>query len=426
MSAGPVSSVRLLALLALKSLRARRGVVLLAAMSIGLSVALFLTVDRFRTAAKASFASVISDTDVIVGARGGDVQLLLYSVFRLGSATNNFTWRTYQDIAAHPAVDWIVPLSLGDSHRGFRVLGAPAEFFERYRYRKGQSLRFAQGRPYAELFEAVIGAEVADALGYQLGDQIIVAHGIGSADLALHDNAPFTIVGVLARSGTPADRTVQVSLEAIEAIHVDWRGGAQAPTTAPEVLAQMALTPKAVTAALVGLTTRLQTFQFQRYVNEYRQEAMTATLPGLALQELWTVVGAAESALLAVSACVVVAAALGLSMMLMATLNERRREMAVLRSVGVGPAAISAMLVLEATAISAAGAVLGMVIHYVLFAVAGGWLDRSYGLYIATSAPDMRMATALLVMVLVGALSALAPAYQAYRLSVADGLGLRL
>ena len=156
--------------LALQSLRNRALTASLTVLAIAFSVMLLLGVEKVRTGARQSFADTISGTDLIVGARSGSIQLLLYSVFRIGNATNNVTWKSYEDIAKRPEVAWIVPLSLGDSHHGFRVLGTTADYFQRYKYRHGQSLTFASGGPFKDLFDAVIGADVATALGYKVGD----------------------------------------------------------------------------------------------------------------------------------------------------------------------------------------------------------------------------------------------------------------
>ena len=164
--------------LALRSLWSRRGLVVMTALAIAVSVGLLLTVEKLRGSARASFFAAISNTDIIVGARSGEVQLLLYSVFRMGAPTRNMSWESYQDVAAHPNVKWIVPISLGDSHRGFRVLGTTNAYYEHYRYRLGARLKFAAGGRPEDLFDAVIGADVAQKLGYAVGDKIIVAHGI--------------------------------------------------------------------------------------------------------------------------------------------------------------------------------------------------------------------------------------------------------
>src|SRR6476620_7576954 len=138
---------------------------------------LLLGVEKVRTGARQSFADTISGTDLIVGARSGSIQLLLYAVFRIGNATNNITWPSFQDIASRPEIDWVVPLSLGDSHRGFRVLGTTPDYFKHYRYRQTHGLEFSAGQPFSDLFDAVIGADGADALHYKVGQSVIVAHG---------------------------------------------------------------------------------------------------------------------------------------------------------------------------------------------------------------------------------------------------------
>ena len=181
--------------LAFGSLVARALTVGMTILAIALSVALFLGVEKVRTGAKASFADTISGTDLIIGARSGSVQLLLYSVFRIGNATNNMTWESYQDISSRPQIDWIVPISLGDSHRQFRVMGTTPAFFERYKYRSDQSLAVRDGAIMSDIFDTVIGADVATTLGYEVGDPIVVAHGLAS--FSEHENQPFRISGIL-------------------------------------------------------------------------------------------------------------------------------------------------------------------------------------------------------------------------------------
>ena len=296
--------------LALQSLFNRWVTALLTVLAIAVSVMLLLGVEKVRTGARQSFADTISGTDLIVGARSGSLNLLLYSVFRIGNATNNVTWKSYQDIAKRPEVAWIVPLSLGDSHHGFRVLGTNADYFTHYKFRHGQSMEFAAGGPFKDLFDAVIGADVAEALGYKVGDKIIVAHGVGSISFIKHEDKPFRVSGILEKTGTPVDRTVHVSLEAIEAIHIDWQNGAPIPgqSISADEVRKMDLTPKAITAAMVGLKSKLATFKIQRAINNYQEEPLSAIMPGVALQELWGLIGTAETALSAVSAMVVVTA----------------------------------------------------------------------------------------------------------------------
>lgn len=408
--------------LAIASLYARALTVGMTILAIALSVALFLGVEKVRTGAKGSFADTISGTDLIVGARSGSVQLLLYSVFRIGNATNNVTWESYQDIAARSDVEWIVPISLGDSHRQFRVMGTSQAFFERYKYRQGRSLAVSDGVVMDDLFDTVIGADVATTLGYDVGDPIIVAHGLAS--FTEHKDQPFRVSGILEKTGTPVDRTVIVSLEAIEAIHVDWQSGAQVPgkSTPADVIRKMELTPKSITAALVGVESPLQTFALQRAINEYGEEPLLAILPGVALQELWGIVGIAETALLAVSAMVVVTALIGMMATIFSSLNERRREMAIFRAMGARPGMILGMLVLEAMVMAAIGALLGLVLLYIGLFIAQPILDSAFGLWLPIDAPTIREIWVAIGVICAGAIVGLLPALRAYRMSVADGM----
>ena len=408
--------------LAIASLFARALTVGMTILAIALSVALFLGVEKVRTGAKASFADTISGTDLIVGARSGSVQLLLYSVFRIGNATNNVTWQSYQDIAARSDVEWIVPISLGDSHRQFRVMGTTTAFFEHYKYRQGRSLAVSDGVIMDDLFDTVIGADVAATLGYSIDDPIIVAHGLAS--FTEHKDQPFRVSGILEKTGTPVDRTVIVSLEAIEAIHVAWQSGAQIPgqATSADVIREMELTPQAVTAALIGVESPLQTFALQRAINEYSQEPLLAILPGVALQELWGIVGIAETALLAVSAMVVVTALIGMMATIFSSLNERRREMAIFRAMGARPRTILSMLVLEAMVMAAVGALLGLMLLYIGLIIAQPILDTAFGLWLPIDAPTVREVWVMIGVVCAGAIVSMVPAFRAYRMSVADGM----
>lgn len=411
--------------LAIASLLARALTVGMTILAIALSVMLFLGVEKVRTGAKASFADTISGTNLIVGARSGSVQLLLYSVFRIGNATNNVTWESYQDIAARKEVEWIVPISLGDSHRQFRVMGTTRAFFDHYKYRQGQSLEVSSGAIMDDVFDTVIGADVATTLGYDVSDPIIVAHGLAS--FTEHKDQPFRVSGILSKTGTPVDRTVIVSMEGIEAIHVDWKSGAKIPgqTTPADEIRKMDLTPKAVTAALIGVQSPLQIFALQRAINEYKEEPLLAILPGVALQELWGIVGIAETALLVVSAMVVVTALIGLMATIFSSLSERRREMAIFRAMGARPRTILRLLVLEAMLSAAIGAILGVILLYLALFVAQPIVDRAYGLWLPMDAPTAREIWVVLGVIAASAIVSLIPALRAYRMSLADGMMVR-
>jgi putative ABC transport system permease protein len=410
--------------LAARSAWNRRLTLGLTLIAIALSVALLLGVERIRHDARDSFEQSVSGTDLVIGARTSPMQLILYAVFHIGEATNNIRWSSFRDIAAHPIVAWAIPLSLGDSHRGFPVLGTSAAYFEHFRYGRSQPLELAEGRPFERVFEAVVGAEVAERLGYDVGDRIVLNHGTGDVSLAEHSDKPFTVVGVLAPTGTPVDRTVHVPLEAIEAIHLDWQGGAPMPgvTIPPEYVSKFDLTPKAITATLVGLKNRAGVFKMQRFVNDYAAEPLLAILPAVALEQLWQVVGIAERALLAVSAMVVGVGLTGLIAVILASLNERRRELAILRSVGARPRDIFVLLMIEGAGVTLLGALLGVLLLTMLIAAAGSFATAHYGLTVSPLSIGGSELALLAAVVAVGLLASLLPGYRAYRLLLADGL----
>lgn len=414
--------------LALKSAWNRRYTLGLTLIAIALSVTLLLGIERVRQDARDSFAQAVSGTDLVVGARSSPLQLLLYAVFRIGEASNNLGWDSAQALAAHPAVAWTIPLSLGDSHRGFPVLGTTSAYFEHFRYGDKQPLQLARGQPFVGLFDVVLGAEVAQRLGYSLGDKIALTHGMEADSGAEHADKPFSVVGILARTGTPVDRTLHIGLEALEAIHLDWQGGAPIPGFAipPELVKKFNLTPKSVTAVLVGLKTRAGVFAMQRYVANYRDEPLMAVLPGVALSQLWEMMAIAERALLAISALVVVVSFAGLVAVVLAGLGERRRELAILRANGARPRDLFALLALEGGAVTLAGALVGVLLLTALTFALGPWLEAQYGLLLKMAVPGIEELRLLGWVVLVGTLASLLPGYRAYRLSLADGLTPRV
>ena len=205
--------------LALTSLRSRLLTTSLTVASIALSVTLLVGIENVRAGVRDSFAGTIRGVDLIVGARGGTLQVLLSAVFGIGSPSGSVKLSTMERWKAHPAVKWVVPYSLGDSHRGFRVVGTTPEFYERYRFRKDGRIVFVSGRAAAADTEVVIGSEVAEKLGYTIGTPVVVVHGLRDIGTSSHEAHPFHVVGILGRTFTPIDRSVYVTLEGIEAMH---------------------------------------------------------------------------------------------------------------------------------------------------------------------------------------------------------------
>ncbi|UFN69889.1 ABC transporter permease [Vibrio alginolyticus] len=413
--------------LAWKSLINRKATAILTIMTVAISVILLLGVERIRTQAKDSFANTISGTDLIIGGLSGQVNLLLYSVFRIGNATNNIDWKSYQEFANHRAVDWAIPISLGDSHKGFRVMGTNHSYFEHYKFGSKQSLTFSEGQEFNGLFETVLGSDVAKQLGYHVGSEIIIAHGISDVGFSRHDNLPFKVVGILAPTGTPVDKTVHVSLEAIEAIHVGWESGARlGPTPKAQDLKNRDFQPKQITAMLVGLKSRIQTFALQRQINTYPKKPLSSIMPGVALHELWGMMSVAEQALMAVSGFVVIAGLLGMLSSLLTSLQERRREMAILRAMGARPRHVFSLLISEASLLTAAGIVTGVAGLYAILAIVQPIIQQHYGIHLTLSLLSPYEWMLLGFVQCAGIVIGFIPAFRAYRQSLSDGMTIRI
>ncbi|MDA1332376.1 MAG: ABC transporter permease [Proteobacteria bacterium] len=370
--------------LAIKSLLDRKGSVIVALLAMSVSIFVLLGVEHVRHQTKENFSNTVSGVDLIVGARTGSVNLLLYSVFRVGNPTNNIRWESYEKIASSQKVNWAIPISLGDSHKGYRVLGTSTDYFQYFSYGDKRLLEFKAGRPFRDLFDVVLGAEVARKLNYQLGDRLVLAHGVAATSFSLHEDRPFEVVGILAPTGTPVDQTLHVSLAGIEAIHIDWQYGVRVPSSSGPInnFDDIDLQPKSITAFMLGLNDKMATFRFQRGVNNYKDEPLLAILPGVALSELWQTMSVLENTLLLVSALVFLAACLGVSAMLLASIRERRKEIHLLRVIGASPRFLFFLIELEAFLITFFGVVVGAVLLVCCLALSRGYLVEKFGLHI--------------------------------------------
>jgi putative ABC transport system permease protein len=415
--------------LALRSAVNRKATVLLTVLAIAIGVGAFVTVEKLRQGARAGFERTISGTDLIVGSRTGSINLLLFTVFHIGEVPANVTWESYQEIVAWPEVDWAIPISLGDSYRGYRVVGTDRSFLTRYRFGDGQSPRLAAGEWFDERFDAVVGAEVAATLGLAPGAEITLAHGLRSTDFAEHGNAPFRVSGTLAAAGTPVDRSVFVGLDGIEAMHFGWQNGVRTPLARiadPARLARMDLEPDSVSAIFLGLRSPIDLLRVQRQINGYAAEPLTAVLPGVTLARLWEVVGTTEQVMLAMTALIVLVGLMSILVSLLATLRERRREIAVLRAIGARPTDVFALLIGEAALMALAGSVLGIALVQFAAASLTPLVEARFGLVLTGAGPARLDLLTVTAVTAIGAGLGLVPGWIAYRHSLADGLTVRV
>jgi putative ABC transport system permease protein len=446
--------------LALRSLGNRRLTSLLTVLSIALSVSLLVGVETIRRGVRESFSGTIRGTDLIIAPRGSSQQILLSTIFGLGMPPGTLSWETYERYAGHPAVKWTIPIMLGDSYYGYRVLGTTDAFYEHYRFRNDGQTRVAEGAlPVADR-DVLLGAEVAKVRGLAVGDEIALTHGLRGTGIMDHDEHPFTVVGILAATFTPIDRTLFVTMEGIEAMHEGFVDGMPAMPGAEngeqrtENRADSAVAESdahdhdhdavadssvlgspisdhsdhahAINAFLVGANNRFESLQLKREVDTDSLEALSAVLPAVALTELWRNIGFAEDGVRLISFAVLLVGLLGMLVSLYSTLQERRREMAILRSLGAGPRRIAALLVFESGLLALVGAIAGVALVYTLLLLGGGIAERHFGLFIPITAPEKLEWMYLGGVVVAGILVGLVPAWRAYRNTLQDGLTIRL
>ena len=464
--------------LAAHSLFSRLLTTSLTALSIALSVTLLVGIEHVRAGVRESFAGTIRGTDLIVGARGGSLQVLLSSVFGIGSPAGSVRMSTFQRWKAHPAVKWAVPYSLGDSHRGFRVVGTTPEFYERYRFRQDGRLMLTAGRIGVADTDVVLGSEVAERLQYASGSRVVVTHGLRDIGTSNHEAHPFVVVGVLARTFTPVDRSIYLTLEGIEAMHdAETSAGVVAgPASAPAPPAMPGASPppvmpgaspppvmpgaspppvlpgaspppvmpgavqstvggsfmtpagngeRVITSFFVGTKNRFEALMLQREMNTDLREPLTAVIPGVALGELWQNIGTAEVGLRVVAGFAVAIGLVGMLVSLYSSLDARRREMAILRSVGAGPGTIVSLLVLESGLLALLGCAIGVGLVYAGLTLGQGPIEERFGLHLAVRGLGEREWVYLAVVMVAAIAIGFVPAYKAYRTSLVDGLSPR-
>lgn len=416
--------------LAWKSLKNRRLSTVLTVFSMLLSLVLLMSVERIKRAAEDGFTQSISGVDLVVGARSGPLQIILYSVFNIGQATQNVSIESYNEIKQRPEVQWTIPYSLGDGHRGFRVVATNQDFFKFYQFRSKEKIELAAGTIFNDYFDVVIGADVAQKLGYQLGSKLVVAHGSTTAvAIQEHEDKPFNVVGIMKPTGTSIDRAIYISLEAMEAIHVDWQTGS-APSIEQQVkvdeLTAAMLQPKTITSFFVRTKNRIEVLKLQRWINEYKEEPLLGVIPGVVLSEMWTSLSMVEKVLKSISFLVMAVGLISMLISIMTSLNERRREMAVLRALGASLKNIVGLILAETLLLSSLAILLSCAIKVILELIFGPWLQSNYGLYLQAPLFSFNEILYLVIMLFSSLLISFIPAVQAMRSALKDGLSLRL
>lgn len=412
-----------------KAFQHRPLTVFLTVISLSLSVCLFLIVEKAKESSEKGFSEAISQVDLLVGARSGSLQLLLYTLFDMGQPVGNVSMESYQEIKNHPSVEWTIPFSLGDGHRGFRTVGTTQDFFEHYRFRQNSRPELKEGQAFSALWDVVIGSTVAKELGYAIGSSVVIAHGVTRDEGVLHhDDRPFRVVGILKPTGTPLDRSLFISLEGMEALHVDWESGAPqkggATTQADIKIEDLKVT--SITSFFLRTKNRLETLQLQRTINTYEEEALMAIIPGATLSELWRGLSFLETSLRVISFFVLMIGFFSMMIVLFLSLEERRREMSIHRALGAGPQSILMLTLAQSFSLTFLGLLGGFAIYGFVVPVFHYFLAEEFNFYLSHLWPAKSSILFSIFILGSGLVFGLLPAWRSQKLALKDGLSLKV
>lgn len=419
--------------LAIKSIRYRKSAIILSVISIALSVVLLLGIERIRSGIEESFTNTISGTDLIVGARTGNLSLLLSTVFHRGNVNQGISWTSYETVKSNPQVDWTIPISLGDSHKGFAVVGTNSDFFKHYRYGSNLLLDTESGQMAISDMKTIIGAKVAEELGYKVDDAIVLTHGMGAEDFSNHKENPFTVTAILKPTGTPIDNSVLVFLNALDDIHSEFYHQDIDPFATMENADDHhehnhdrgESHPETITGFFVGVKNKSNILQLQRLINDNASESLTAIMPVVTLLELWGVINPIENVLKLISLVVLFISLGSILTTILTSLNQRRREMSILRSIGARPRLIFGLIILESIGIVLAGIILGISLLIVTLIISQPLFSQNFGIRLDVWHASLNEIYILLAILISGLFIGLFPAFQSYKQTLGDGLTIK-
>jgi putative ABC transport system permease protein len=372
----------------------------LLALGVGTIAMLLLVVDQLEGRMHRDARGV----DLVVGAKGSPLQLILSGIYHLDAPTGNIPLKSAQELSKHRMLKRAIPLALGDGWKGFRIVGSGHEYVEHY------GAKVASGRLWQKAMEVTLGAEVAARTGAGVGATFVGAHGIGGEGV-VHGDAAYTVVGVLARTGTVLDRLVLTAIESV------WRVHEEHHEPKDETERKALEEDREVTVVLLQYASPLAAATLPRSINA-RSELQAAS-PAYETARLFRIVGFGVEALRAFAAVLVLAAGFSVFIALFNALEERRYDLAVMRTLGASPGRLFGLLLVESAVLSLAGALAGLVLGHVFASAFGWWLAAEHQTGITGLAWRWEELWLVALAVAVGVLAALLPAWRAYRTDVA-------
>lgn len=405
----------------LKNLRQRSLSSLLTIFSIMLGVALVISIMILRQESEEAFNQTATGYEIIVGPKGSSLQLTLNTVYQIGVPIQNMPLKTYELLKSDKRVKLAIPYVLGDNYKNFRLIGTVPEIFTEFEYKKGIKYKLNDGEFFAKDFEAVIGYETSQRTGLRSGDSFTGSHGIESYEGSeSHDEFKFKVTGVLERTFTPSDKVIFVSMNSVWKIHHhETADSSESSDTAIEKRDD-----NTITSVLLKLKNPVYFDLVRRQINDNKYEGINAqaVLPVLEIKQLFDIIGNINSILLVIAYLVIFVAAISVLVSLYNSMNERKRDIAIMRSLGATKFRILKIIVFEGAVISMLGAVSGVVLGHILIFVFKNKISDLARIQITGTTFNIYEIYILLGTFLLGVIVSIIPALKAYKTDVAKNL----
>lgn len=390
--------------------------------SVGLAAGLTMSVFAINAQTYDAFTGGRVGFDAVLGARGSQLQLVLNTVFHLETSPGNIPWTMYRDIAADPRVTLAIPYAVGDNYQGYRIVGTTPQMFTDFTYREGQGFVLKPGgRIFDETKkEAILGHYVAAKLGLSVGSTFQPYHGLQFDERQRHRDE-YTVVAVMEPTNGPSDRVLWIPIEGIYRMsgHVLRGTGTVYRATDEEPVPEE---HREVSAVMLKLRNPQAGFLLGNMINNQGKVATLAWPIGRVMAELFERIGWVSRILTMVAYLIVVVAAGSILASIYNTMNERRREFAILRALGARRATVFSAIVLESSTITALGALLGFLVYGGILSAAFVIVRAQTGVVLDAFKFDPALWMTPVGMIVLGALAGLVPAFKAYRTDVASNL----
>lgn len=395
-----------LLLIVAKSLRQHLLSTAITSLSIALAGGLILSVWVIKDQSNEAFTDVNSGFDAVLGARSSKLQLVLNSIFHVEASPGNLAWEDYEDIRKHPGVKQAIPIAVGDNYRGFRLVGVTPELFTETEYREGQTFSLKPGGRWLDPArrEAIVGGFAAAQLGLKIGDTFHPYHGLLFDEEQQHAET-YVVVGVMELTNTPADRVIWIPLAGLQKM------SGHDPRSATDV-----------SAVLIKLRNPQAGFRLDMMYNKQGNKLTFAWPIDQIMAQLFRKISWFDKVLEMVAYLVAVVAAGSVLAGIYNSMNERRRDIAILRALGARRRVIFGAIVLESTAISCIGMVLAYGVYGGIFYAASAVIRIQTGVVLDPFAWHPALIWTPIGLISLGALTGCIPAIKAYRTPVAENL----